>query len=447
MSDLHSVVSQEQVEAERALIGAVVRSPQMALQEAGWLTEDNFMVPEHKIFWNRVLNGEDPVTVTFAIPEMTKAFTWSNEILANRVGDYAQALHDKDQMRMALIAAEEIVKASRQGDKDAVQAIAYSLANSQGGSGTGMRSPVEIGESLNRRIDARNLSIPWGIESLDVSTRGSEVGTLTVLAARPSMGKSSLAFQVNEYQALTLEKKVGVWALEMSAEQMFARRNCHKVQAMWMDVRSENITEQQREDLKKYVAEYSATLEAHMQVNDNTGTTVADIVRTQLREKFDVIMVDHLGLLKDKQLKSERHDQYIGRQTEMLHALAKNTQCVVLLLAQLNRGVENRTDKRPHMGDLRDSGHIEQNADNVGLMYGEWYYDRNAENYTEINWGKYRDGVKDTLCLVQFNMAEQKFESVETEDFDAYLDSAMEDAHNGQATLFPEQNDDDGVPF
>jgi replicative DNA helicase len=444
MTDLYSIVSQEQVEAEKLVIGSVVRTPE-AMQKIGYLSQDDFMVPDHQQFWNRVKNGEEPLEVAMAIPGMTKAFSWSNDVLFGRAGEYANALQDKAYIREGVRVADGIVKAAMEGDKDAIQALSHELASQRGGGYSGMRDPMDIALSLNTRIDQGDLSIPWGIASLDNSTRGSERGTLTVLAARPSMGKSSLAFQVNEYQAIDLGLKVGVWALEMSGEQMFARRNCHKVNAMWMDVRSENISAAQRENLKKHVIGYAEMLSGKMYINDDTGTTVSQIVRTQLRERFDVLMIDHLGLLKDKILRGERHDQYIGRLTETLHALAKNTHCVIILVAQLNRNLEQRSDKRPHMGDLRDSGHIEQNADNVALMYGPWYYDRNAENITEVNWGKYRDGVKDSLCLVEFNMSNQMFESVETQDFDAYVAQAMEDAQNGdQPQMF---KDPDDIPF
>lgn len=442
MTDLHSVVSQEQVEAERMLIGSVIRDPK-SLNKVGWLTEDAFMVPAHKQFWNRFLNGEDGLQITFSMPEMTDAISWSNDALFARAGDYAQALFDKDQMRMALIAAEEIVKASREGDKNAVQAIAQSLASTQGGGDTGMRDPLDIGVSLNQRIDQGNISIPWGITSMDTATRGSEKGTLTILAARPSMGKSSLAFQTCETRAIDLGKKVGVWALEMSGEQMVARRTCHKINSMWMDVRAGNISAIQRADLKKHVTGYTEMLSEYgMGINDSTDTTVADIVRTQLRNRYDVLMIDHLGLLNDKNLRGERHDQKLGRQTRMLHNLAKNTFSVIILVCQLNREVEKRQDKRPNMGDLRDSGELEQNADNVGLIYGPWYYDKEADNTTEIIWGKYRDGVKNSLSLVEFDMADQQFHSVETQKFDEYVDRRAEDVEEAQMAL---ANDD--LPF
>jgi replicative DNA helicase len=260
------------------------------------------------------------------------------------------------------------------------------------------------------------------------------------------MGKSSLAFQCNEHQALEQELRVGVWALEMSGEQMFARRNCHKIGKAWMDVRSGHVTHEEEERLKQYVLEYAEQLDGHLYVNDNTSTTCADIVRIQQREKFDVLMIDHLGLLKDRKFSGERHDQYLGRLTEQLHSLAKDTHSVVLLLAQLNRGVEQRTDKRPHMGDLRDSGNIEQNADNVALLYGDWYYDKTAEPYTEIIMGKFRDGVKDRSAFVEFDMAMQEFKSVAVMEIDEASAEEMErtyDTEGGQM----QYNLQDEIPF
>lgn len=440
MSELYTVVSQEQVEAEKLLIGAVIRDPK-AIAKVGYLSQDDFMVPEHKEFWNRLKNGENAVEVAASVPGMTKAFSWSNDALFGRETEYANALQDKSYIREAVKSAEAIVKAAMEGKKDDIQTIAYDMTKRNAGGYGKMRTPMEIAQSLNRRIDQGNISIPFGIDSLDDATRGLERGTLTTLAARPSMGKSSLAFQVNEFHALNQGLKVGVFALEMSGEQMFARRNCYKVGAMWQDVRSENISAKQKADLKKAIEIYAEQLDGCMYISDDTSTTVSQIVRTQLRERFDVIMIDHLGLLKDKIFGGERHDQYLGRLTETLHSLAKNTQSVVLLLAQLNRSVEARQDKRPHMGDLRDSGHIEQNSDNVGLLYGDWYYDRQADNTTEIIWGKFRDGVKNSLSLVEFDFAEQRFKSVSQENFDAYVEEKM------QQTYEQLEMPDDGKPF
>jgi replicative DNA helicase len=196
-----------------------------------------------------------------------------------------------------------------------------------------------------------------------------------------------------------------------------------------MEVRSENVSVTQREQLKGYVIDYAEEIDGYLYVNDSTHTTSTDIIRTQLREKFDVIMIDHLTLLKDKPWRGERHDQKLGRISMAMHELAKNTNCVVLLLAQLNRNLEQRQDKRPTMADLRDSGELEQNADNVALIYGEWYYDPQADNITEINFGKYRDGVKDRTAYVKFNKSDQQFDSVTQKELDEMSEEEMEQAH------------------
>ena len=95
------------------------------------------------------------------------------------------------------------------------------------------------------------------------------------------------------------------------------------------------------------------------------------------------------------------------------------------------------------MGDLRDSGAIEQNADNVALLYGEWYYDKSAANITEIIFGKFRDGVKDASAYVEFLMREQRFASVKQEVIDAMSTENMEDAHNGDAPTHKQES----IPF
>ncbi len=443
MTELHSIVSQEQVEIERAFAGAVFYNPKGAREQAGWLDPDSIMNPQIREYWKRVKEGEEPVTASYAVGWTHEPFGWGNGVMSTRPGQYADALMKKKYMREAILGAEQIVKAAQEDNEDVIQAIASQMVTKSGGRDSSMRTPLEIGASLKKRIRKGNLSVPWGIESFDEATRGSERGTLTVLAGRPSMGKSSLAFQANEYQALRLDQKVGVWAIEMSAEQMFARRTCYRIGRSWMDVRAGLLSDAEQDELDGYVDEYSASLEGQMWVNDSTETTVAQIVRTQLQQNFDVLMIDHLGLLKDPQHGRERHDQYLGRLTETLHNLAKNTNAVIILLAQLNRSVEQRADKRPHMGDLRDSGAIEQNADNVALLFGEWYYDRDAANITEIIFGKFRDGVMNSSAYVEFLMREQRFVSVSQEAIDVMSEDNMQDAHEKK----PPTHQHEEMPF
>jgi replicative DNA helicase len=160
------------------------------------------MVPAHKTFWEKVKAGEDPLTVVMSTPDLTKALSWSNEALAFKVSEYASALANRVYLRTSLEYAEQVAALVQDDDVQGVQRLIAQQATMLPAGASNMRTPLEIAMSLNKRIDAGNVSIPWGIASLDGATMGSERGTLTLLAARPSMGKSSLAFQCNEHQAL-----------------------------------------------------------------------------------------------------------------------------------------------------------------------------------------------------------------------------------------------------
>jgi replicative DNA helicase len=425
---IQDTITRQQAELEQAFAGAVLINGDYARRKAGWLNPETILTNSVREFWARVQAGEEPVEVSFSMNMGAEFLKWSQMVTSHLdIEKYANSLTEKNYLRVGMDSAKGMATSADAGDVMKMREYAQAfLARTDYGGTTSMRSPMDIAMSLNGRIVKGDISIPWGIDSLDAVTRGLERGTLTVLGARPSMGKSSLAFQCNEHQAIEQGLKVAVFALEMSGEQMFARRTCHKVDAMWMDVRAGLISREQEDTLQELVLEYAQKLEGKLYVNDSTDTTCADIVRIQQREQFDVIMIDHLGLLKDRKLSGERHDQYLGRLTEQLHSLAKETNCVVILLAQLNRGVEARTDKKPHMGDLRDSGNIEQNADNVVLMYGEWYYDPSADNTTELVMGKFRDGVKNHNAFVRFNMADQQFESVEQVELDTMAEQAMD---------------------
>ena len=431
MSNALETIGLEQLEIEQHFAGAVSINGDHARKEVAWLSPETIRTLVIREFWEKVLAGAEPVQLGFDMGIATDLMKWQGLIRSSLdIGKYANALVKKHFLHSTIVGATDLVRAAQKGDGVEIHNILGVMSGLYSGGSGSMRAPEEIGESLNRRIDKGNVSIRWGIESLDYATRGSERGTLTVVAARPSMGKSSLVFQANEYQALELGLKVGVWALEMSGEQMFARRTCYLIDKMWMDVRAGMISATDKQSLKGHVTAYAKKLSGHLWVDDRTSTTTQDILRTQLRERFDVVMVDHIGLLKDdyRQIGEVKR---LGKITEALHELAKNTNCVVIAIAQLNRKVEERSDKIPTMADLRDSGEIEQNADNVMLLHGAWYYDPDVgNNHTQIRFGKFRDGVKGGRAWVDFDKSKQVFTSLTEEEIDAISDEEMDDPKN-----------------
>jgi replicative DNA helicase len=272
---------------------------------------------------------------------------------------------------------------------------------------------------------------------------------MTVWAARTSMGKSALALHFAESQALDQDLRVAFFALEMSAEQLMARRNCHKVKnlqglsASWQDVRSKNISQSERLALYELVRSYATRIKGKLDIYDATHFTSRDIERIQRKLRYDVIYIDHGGLLKDKPRRGERWDQLIGRFTLNLHELAKNTYCVVNLVWQLNRETGSRAGNRPSLTDLRDSGKIEENADNVVLLHRESYWGNTqaqAIDPMELILAKFRDGARAFSCYVGFDLAAQKFVTMKAEDMEQVAEDRME-----QSSLI--QEGEDVIPF
>ena len=423
-----------------------------ARHHVSWLSPDVFTDDRLGEFWRKVKNGGEPVEVGFELGLSGELIGYSQRVISvNKVEAYAKSLTRKSYLRYMVMGAGDVVKAAMKGDTNEIEILLTTMANMNSGVSVSMRSATEIAESLNRRINKGDISVPFGIDSLDWATAGTERGTFTVLAGRTSMGKSSLAFQWAEHQALKLGLKVAFFALEMSGEQMFARRNCYKVKnldgnpASWQDVRAELIDDEQKALLNEHNLEYARKIQGKLFINDDTSTTTADILRTQMKEKFDVIYIDHIGLLKDMKARGERHDQLLGRVTMSLHELAKNTESVVFGLAQLNRKTEDRASNRPTMSDLRDSGKIEENADNIILLFRESYYDPDKQkdiDPMELILGKYRDGSRSSNCYVGFDMRGQKFSSMYDYDLEKAGEEKTKQAQQGTLGDGPED-----IPF
>lgn len=248
--------------------------------------------------------------------------------------------------------------------------------------------------------------IDSGFTDLNKMTDGFQKGNLIVLAARPSVGKTALAlnFAMN---ACKSDTKVIFFAFEMSANELNYRlmSSLANVDSMFLRKGKEYLTD---EELGNAVTAMGIIDDWDFRISDNNSRqTVYDIcqnVRSQVRQDPNqdfLVIIDYLQLIKtDKTI--NRHDLQIGEITRELKLLAKELNIPIILLSQLNRGVVNRTDKRPQMSDLRDSGNIEQDADVIILLHRDDYYDRDSENKNiiEVNIAKQRNGPVGAVELV-----------------------------------------------
>ena len=232
-----------------------------------------------------------------------------------------------------------------------------------------MAAYMRIGELMRTR--GQISGVPTGFRELDELTSGLQKGDLIIVAARPSVGKSTFAMNIAEYAATTAGKRVAVFSLEMSREQLTTRMLCSQAKVDMQKVNSGETTE---EDLLVLSDALLTLSDSKMYIDDSGNLSVADIRSRCRRQKtrygLDLVVVDYLGLL---QLTSKRGSLVadIAEATRALKILAKELEVPIMLLCQLSRGSESRKENgyRPILADLRDSGAIEQDADLVLLLY------------------------------------------------------------------------------
>ena len=239
--------------------------------------------------------------------------------------------------------------------------------------------------------------VPTGFIDLDRMTAGLQVGDLVVLAARPSMGKTAFAINIAEHVALEAGLPVAVFSMEMGAAQLVVRIVGSIGRIDQSHLRTGRLTDEEWPRLTEAI-ERLRTVSLH--IDETPGLTPSELrasARRLARQqgKLGLIVVDYLQLMTGSVSEGENRATELGKISRGLKALAKELQCPVLALSQLNRSVEQRTDKRPMMSDLRESGAIEQDADIIMFIYRDDYYnkEKSAEpGVAEIIIGKQRNG-------------------------------------------------------
>lgn len=259
------------------------------------------------------------------------------------------------------------------------------------------RANREFLQEMQRRNDAGGelIGLSTGYKHLDERINGLREGDLVIIAGRPSMGKTTFAMNIVEHNAVRDHVHSLVFSMEMGASQI--------VEKMTASLGEINLTSLRRGTLnegewKKFSAASHLVKNAWLHIDDRGGLTVAQM-RARAHEvkrkagSLGLIMVDYLQLMNGK---AENRTQEITKITGGLKSLAKEFKCPVIALSQLNRGVESRSDKRPMMSDLRESGSIEQDADIIIFPFRGGYYENpdDPDPMTEIIFGKIRMGER-----------------------------------------------------
>jgi replicative DNA helicase len=254
--------------------------------------------------------------------------------------------------------------------------------------------------------------VPTGFIDLDEKTAGFQRGDLIIIAGRPSMGKTAFALNIAQYAALHSDQKtpVAVFSLEMSKEQLVTRLLCSEARIDASRLRTGHLLDNDWEKLARGAGKLH---EASVYIDDSPAISVLEMRakcrRLKAEQNLGMVIVDYLQLMRGG-ANPESRQQEISEISRSLKALAKELDLPVVALSQLNRGLENRTDKRPMMSDLRESGAIEQDADLIMFVYRETVYcekcknreltcDENHDHNAEIIIGKQRNGPIGTVNL------------------------------------------------
>lgn len=267
---------------------------------------------------------------------------------------------------------------------------------------------------LNRNGNVVKSEILTGFPNIDNLTGGYKKGNLVIIAARPSVGKTAFAMTLCLKNALTYHKPVAIFSLEMTKEDLIKRAIASISHIPYEKISRVDFT---NEEYQKIRGSEKIISELPLFIDDNGGNSIDDIVAKCQKLKQDqgevgLIMIDYIGLIVPSKKKANNRQEEVSEISRRLKELSKEIECPVLCLSQLSRQCEMREDKRPMLSDLRESGSIEQDADQVYLMYrGDYYKNKVTIDDKRTNVCISEDVKQDyysSLSLVELNVAKNR---------------------------------------
>ena len=320
---------------------------------------------------------------------------------------------DKALIRRLIHSAQEIVDKGYEQDfndvesfVDGAEASVFAIAEKRNDSGLVEASELVKGtlEKLEELYALKSdvTGVASGFTELDDMTAGFQSGEIIILAARPSMGKTAFSLNLCIQAALREKRKVAYFSLEMSKEQLMIRLLSI---ASKVPLGALRIGQLDDKAWPRLINTAAAMSDAGLFIDDTSGISPFEVRararRLKAKHGLDMIIIDYLQLMSMKQ-RIESREREVAEISKTLKAIAKELKVPVIALAQLNRGVEGRSDRRPMLSDLRESGSIEQDADIIMMLYREDYYDRDnpeIQGISEVIVGKQRNGPTGTVKL------------------------------------------------
>ena len=417
------------IEAEQAVLGAVLLDKDAWDKVAERVEEGDFYRQDHRL----VFRAFDALSEAGEPTDIVTTAEWlenhqlldeaggmqklaalaDNTPSAANIGAYAEIVRKRSVLRQLIQATGRINeavfnpqgKASEQVLDEAEQAI-FEIGERQGKRLRKYRSIADLIAGARDHIDTLSqqenpiTGLPTGYADLDRLTAGLQPADLIIIAGRPSMGKSALAINIAEHVAIQARKSVAVFSMEMPSEQLAMRMIGSLSRIDQQKVRTGNLGD---EDWPRLTSTVGVVREARLFIDDTPALTPAELrararriardLSAQAGHKLDLVIVDYPKLMQAPGFADNRVAE-VSEVSRALKGLAKELNVPVIALSQLNRGLEQRPNKRPVMSDLRESGAIEQDADVIVFIYRDEVYDKDSadKGMAEVIIAKQRNG-------------------------------------------------------
>ncbi len=421
------------VEAESSVLGGLLLDNTAWDRVGDLLVDGDFYRYEHRLIFGAIaalINAAKPADV-ITVYEHLKSFGKGDEVgglaylnslaqyvpSASNIRRYGEIVRERSVLRRLVSTADEISASAHNTEGKPVAQIldeaeqkVFRIGEEGAAMKQGFQSMDGLVVQLLDRVQEMSenpndiTGLATGYHDLDRMTSGLQAGDLIVLAARPSMGKTSLGINIAEHVALNTSLAVAVFSMEMGASQLAVRIVGSIGRIDQTHLRSGRLTDSEWPRLAEAVEKLR---KVSLHIDETPGLTTGELrsaARRLARQngKLGLIVVDYLQLMGvSSSMSDENRATAVGEISRGLKMLAKELQCPVIALSQLSRGVESRSDKRPMMSDLRESGAIEQDADVIMFIYRDDYYNKESKEpgVSEIIISKQRNGPTGTVKL------------------------------------------------
>ncbi len=411
--------SPNSIEAEIAVLGGLILDNEAWEKVADILQVDDFYNQQHRKIYSCIVDlikddiPFDVLTINEKVNTSDdKSFsTYLSEIInqtpsAANIKAYANIVREQSILRQLINVSNNLIEKSRDGGIDSkslldeAERTIFNISEESQKANSGFQHINKLVADSFKEIEKRAESgesitgVATGFTDFDKNTLGLQGGDLIIIAGRPSMGKTAFAINIAEYASIKNDTVTAIFSMEMSGEQLSTRLISSMGRINSSKIRAGKLTDDDWPRLTNAIALLSKT---NIFIDDTPALTPTDIrarARRLKREKgLDLIVIDYMQLMQLSN-SSENRATELSEISRSLKALARELDVPVVALSQLNRSLENRTDKRPIMSDLRESGAIEQDADVISFIYRDEVYNEDSpdKGTAEIIVAKQRNG-------------------------------------------------------